>query len=195
MSDFTGSGQGAQGGRSAHGFRSATSSVQGLSRQDVGWLLGFLGATFGAAGVGAALTNTSVDTWYRRLRKPRLNPPDWVFGPVWTLLYLMMAIAAWLVRRRAAERPEQRARDGTAALAAWAVQLALNVAWSGVFFGARRPDGGLVVIAALWAAIAATTALFARITRPAAALLVPYLIWVTFASYLNTRLWQLNRSR
>ena len=166
-----------------------------LARQrNLDWLVGLLAATFGAAGTGAVLTNQSVDSWYRTLRKPRLNPPDWVFGPVWTVLYVHMAVAAWLVRRGMSRHPE-RAGMGNAALAAWGAQLALNVAWSGVFFAARRIGGGVAVIAALWAAIAATMALATRVTRLAGVLLLPYLAWVSFASYLNVRVWQLNRDR
>ncbi len=163
-----------------------------FKKQELGWLVGFLAASFGAAGVGGALTATSVKTWYQRLRKPEPTPPDWVFGPVWTALYLLMAVAAWLVHRGASRRPEL-ADEGKAALTAWGVQLALNVAWSGVFFAGRQLGGGLVVVVALWTAIAASAALSARVSRLAAVLLAPYLAWVTFASYLNLRLWRLNR--
>jgi translocator protein len=139
-------------------------------------------------------TSQSVTSWYRTLRKPKLNPPDWIFGPVWTVLYTQMAVAAWLVRRGIARHPARQG-IGTAALVVWAVQLLLNVAWSGVFFARRQIAGGMAVIVALWVAIAATAVLSGRVTRLAGVLLVPYLAWVTFASYLNLRLWQLNRDR
>jgi tryptophan-rich sensory protein len=166
-----------------------------IRRRDLDWLAGFLVVSFGAAGLGAVWTISSVNGWYRTLRKPRVNPPDRVFGPVWTALYAQMAAAAWLVRRAMSRRPERAGtRDwGRAALVAWGVQLALNVAWSGCFFRLRSIVGGLAVIAALWAAIATTAALAWRTSRGAALLLVPYLLWVSFAAYLNFRLLQLNR--
>jgi tryptophan-rich sensory protein len=167
--------------------------LDSLRRRQLDWLIGFLAASFGAAAAGGAFTSRSVGTWYRTLRKPRLNPPDWVFAPVWTALYLQMAFAAWLVRRTMAQQPEQQGA-GWAAIAAWAVQLALNVSWSGVFFARRQIAGGLYVIAALWLAIAATAGLAARVTRLAAVLLLPYLAWVSFAGYLNYRLRALNAS-
>jgi translocator protein len=159
-----------------------------------GWLLGFLGASFGAAALGGLFTARSVGTWYRALRKPRLTPPDRVFGPVWTALYALMALAAWLVRRAPggghASSPDRPAR---LALGAWGLQLGLNVLWSAVFFGARRIGAGLAVIASLWVAVAACAALAARVTPAAGWLLLPYLGWTTFASFLNLRIWQLNR--
>lgn len=152
---------------------------------------GFLAASFGAAAFGSYFTSQSVDSWYPTLEKPAWRPPDAVFGPVWTVLYTLMAIAAWLVWR-ADDRavPSRTARKW--ALAAWSIQLALNAAWSAVFFGARSPGGGLAVIAALVPAIATTAALAGRVSKPAGLLLVPYLAWTTFAAALNTRIWQLN---
>ncbi len=162
--------------------------------RDIGWLLGFLAASFGAAGLGSALTLPALGPWYRTLRKPKLTPPDRVFGPVWTALYLQMAVAAWLVRRGMTKQPD-RGEVGQVALVAWAAQLLLNVTWSAVFFARRSLAGGLVVIVLLWAAIAATAALAARVARLGGALLVPYLAWVSFATYLNARLLQLNRRK
>jgi tryptophan-rich sensory protein len=163
-----------------------------ICRQALGWLAGLFAASFGAAGLGAVWTNRSLDRWYRTLRKPRVTPPDWIFGPVWTVLYAQMAVAGWLVRRAMVKRPEV-AGTGRAALLAWGAQLVLNLGWSGCFFGLRRVGAGLAMIAALWAAIAATTALAGRASRGAAVLLLPYLAWVTFAAYLNLRILQLNR--
>ncbi len=132
-----------------------------------------------AAGVGAYATVRSLGDWYIALPKPSWNPPNAVFGPVWTLLYLGMAVAVWLVWRM---------RDGgdvSSALAWFAVQLVLNVLWSVSFFGLRSPLAGLVVIVLLWYAILATILAFAPISLLAAAVLVPYLAWVTFATALN----------
>lgn len=134
---------------------------------------------FGAAAVGGYATTRSLRDWYVALPKPSWNPPNWVFGPVWTVLYLAMAVAAWLVWRARDER------DVAPALAWFAVQLALNVAWSVAFFGLRAPQAGLAVIIGLWLAILGTIVAFAPISTPAAAILVPYLLWVTFATALN----------
>ena len=125
--------------------------------------------------------------WYRQLQKPSWNPPGWLFGPVWTTLYLMMAVAAWLVWRRggfAARRP---------ALLLFLTQLALNALWTPLFFGLRSPGLALVDIVLLWAVLVATGVAFARVHRGAALLLAPYLAWVSFASFLNYTIWSLNR--
>jgi tryptophan-rich sensory protein len=126
--------------------------------------------------------------WYASLAKPDWTPPTWVFGPAWTILYVMMALAAWRLWRRRHARP----RESRRALALFAVQLALNLAWTPVFFGMQRPDLALLVIVLLWAAIAATIVAAWRACRTAAALLVPYLAWVTFATALNMAIWRLN---
>lgn len=159
---------------------------------DLGWLLAFLGASFGTGALGARFTAGSVNTWYRTLRRPSWTPPGPVFGPVWTVLYILIGTSAWLVRRQARRHPE-RAAAARPALAAWLVQLALNMAWSEVFFGRRRIGGGLAVILALWASVAVCAGLSARVSKAAAALLLPYLAWTGFAAVLNGRIWQLNR--
>lgn len=133
---------------------------------------------------GALLTRPQLGSWYRRLRKPRWNPPDALFGPVWTVLYVMMAVAAWLVWRTGASWWR---------LVPFIVQLALNLGWSGLFFALRRPGLALVELALLWASIAVTIVVFAPVSGPAALLLLPYLSWVTFAGALNLRIWSLNR--
>jgi translocator protein len=133
--------------------------------------------------VPSFLTANDVATWYTTLQKPGFTPPSWVFGPVWTTLYLLMGIALYLVWRRG---------DNRFALAVFAVQLLLNAGWTLVFFGMRWPAGGLAVIVALLVAIVATMVTFARIDRRAALLLVPYLCWVGFATLLNYELWRLN---
>ena len=141
---------------------------------------------FAAAGIGSLATVGAIPTWYAALPKPSWNPPNWIFGPVWSLLYLMMAVAAWLVWR-AAGWPGARL-----ALGLFAIQLVLNVGWSVVFFGLHRPGWALGEIVVLWCAILATLLLFRPISPVAALLLVPYLLWVTFASALNFAVWRLN---
>ena len=146
----------------------------------------FLITTFAASAPGGWATTSSVASWYPGLHKPAWNPPSWIFGPVWTALYITIGVAAWLVWRRRAER------SIGPAMTAWAVQLALNAGWSIVFFGLRQPGWAVVEISALWCAIAVTIALFARHSRSAAWLLVPYLAWVSFATVLNVAIWRLN---
>lgn len=141
-------------------------------------------------GLGAVTMGGSLSEWYPALRKPPGTPPNWLFGPVWTLLYLMMGAAGALVWHRHVARPEAATARG---LRWFAIQLALNVAWTPVFFGLQRLGPGLIVIAALWVAIVLTIRTFAGIHRVAAALLVPYLVWVSYATYLNAGLWWLNR--
>ena len=135
---------------------------------------------------GAVFTATGVETWYATLERPAFAPPDWVFGPVWTTLYALMGAAAWLVWR------EGGGQDRQVGLGLFAVQLALNFAWSFVFFGQEAILGGLVVIVALLVAIVATMGVFWRVDRRATLLLVPYLLWVAFATYLNYGFWALN---
>jgi benzodiazapine receptor len=142
-----------------------------------------LAATFAAAGVGA--TNLP-GPWYEGLQKPDLSPPNWVFGPVWMVLYAMMGVAAGLVWRQAGLR-----RAG-AALALYLVQLCLNAAWSWLFFGLHQPAWALADIVLLWLAIVATIGAFSQISGAAAWLMTPYLAWVSFASYLNFMFWRLN---
>jgi len=150
-------------------------------------LAGFLVLCFAVAGVGGMWTASSVGPWYQALQKPPFNPPGWVFGPVWTVLYAMMAVAAWLVWRKAGFA------GAAVPLAVFAVQLALNLAWSGLFFGLRQLGWAFADIVLLWFAIAATIAAFACVSAPAAWLIAPYLAWVSFASLLNFRIWTLNR--
>jgi benzodiazapine receptor len=141
-------------------------------------VLAFL-APFGAGALGTIPTAMAIPSWYRTLRKPSWNPPDGVFGPVWTTLYALMGIALVMVRRAPTPTPTARAQG------LFGLQLALNLAWSFVFFGGRNVRGGLVVIGLLWVSIVATIAEFSRIRRAAALLLVPYLAWVSFATILN----------
>ena len=142
-----------------------------------------------AAGfAGSLVTMPAIPTWYAGLAKPFFTPPNWLFGPAWTLLYVLMAFAFW--RILTLDRP---AIDKRAAIAAFVVQIFLNGLWSFAFFGWRSPGAGLVVIAALWLAIAATIAAFARLDRLAAWLLAPYIAWTSYAATLNAGVFLLNR--
>ncbi len=154
--------------------------------EDMLGLLVFLMACFAVSAIGGLITSSSVGSWYQSLAKPSFNPPDWLFAPVWTALYLMMAVAGWRVWRRVGWR------DGGPALGIFALQLGFNLGWSAVFFGLRMPGAGLIVIVLLLAAIAVTSRLFLKVDRLAGALLLPYLAWVAFASLLNASIWLLN---
>jgi translocator protein len=146
-------------------------------------LAGFVALCIAVGGLAGFATASSVSDWYPALNKPSWTPPGWLFGPVWTVLYVMIAVAGWLVWLKP---------DSKGALLLWSGQLLLNFAWSFLFFGARSPGLGLMCIIAMWLAIAATIFAFALKSRPAAFLLVPYLMWVSFAMALNTAIWQLN---
>lgn len=146
-------------------------------------LAGFVGAC-GLAALTGVLFRPG--PWFARLRKPAWQPPDWLFAPVWTILYLMIAVAGWLVWRA------EGFAGARLALAVYGVQLVLNAAWTPLFFGLHRPDLGFADIVLLWAAIAATIALFHPVSAVAALLLVPYLAWVTFAGALNLAVWRRN---
>ncbi len=146
----------------------------------------WVGICFGAAFLGSIFTTPSVPTWYTSLAKPSWTPPSWIFGPVWSALYFMMALAAWLVWRRGGLV--------AASIPIWLfmVQLGLNVLWSILFFGFHMPGIAFGEIVILWFAILATAIAFWRSTPSAGYLLLPYLIWVAFAAVLNFELWQLN---
>ncbi|MCX7825429.1 MAG: tryptophan-rich sensory protein [Verrucomicrobiae bacterium] len=146
-------------------------------------LAGWLALCFGAAAFGGLF---GPGEWYARLRKPAWNPPNWVFGPVWTTLYIMMAVAAWRVWRLADNGARRKA------LGLFLAQLALNAAWTPLFFGLKQPGLAFAEIVLLWIAIGATTAAFFKLDRVAAWLMAPYLAWVSFAAVLNAVLWRLN---
>jgi benzodiazapine receptor len=139
--------------------------------------------------LGGVATASSVRTWYPTLRKPPFNPPGWVFGPVWTFLYLMMGVAMYLVWTGTHSRSGRRR-----AASWWLAQLVLNLVWSLVFFGRRAIGPAFGEIIVLWLAIAATIRAAAAERPAAAALLLPYLGWTTFAAMLNGSLWYLNRT-
>jgi tryptophan-rich sensory protein len=135
------------------------------------------------AGIGGLTTTPNIAHWYAGLVKPSWTPPDWVFGPVWSVLYLSMAAAAWLLWRKG---------HAAVPLILFAVQLAFNAAWPWLFFGLHSPGAALIDIVLLWAAIAVTMIAFWRRSVAAGLLLVPYLAWVSFAAVLNFAIWRLN---
>lgn len=154
---------------------------------DVAKIIVSLLAAFLAGGIGSVFTTSSLPNWYAGLQKPFFTPPDWLFAPAWTILYVLMAVAAFLVWRQGL-----RTLGVRRALWAYLVQLILNVLWSVVFFGLKSPLFGMVVILFLWFAIIVTTVRFFWVSRTAAWLMVPYAIWVTFASVLNIGIYALN---
>jgi tryptophan-rich sensory protein len=141
---------------------------------------------FAAAGVGSLATRPAIDTWYAGIAKPEWTPPNWLFGPVWTALYLSMAVAAWLVWRRAG------LSGAWLPLTIFGVHLALNALWSILFFGMGKPGLAFAEIILLWASILATILSFYRVVPAAGLILIPYLLWVSFASALNFAIWRLN---
>lgn len=137
--------------------------------------------------IGAFFTTPAIPAWYASLEKSTLNPPSWLFAPVWTTLFLLMGVAAFLVWQKGLAKKEVKV-----ALAAFGAQLALNTLWSIIFFGMRSPGAALVEIVFLWVAIAATMVLFYKISKPAGLLFLPYIAWVSFAAFLNYSIWTLN---
>ncbi|MCG6920384.1 MAG: tryptophan-rich sensory protein [Acidobacteria bacterium] len=159
------------------------STVKVPARRDVLGLVVFVALCFGVSILGGMVAAPAIRGWYAPLAKPAWTPPGWVFGPVWTILYPLMAVAGWTVWR------EGRSRI---AVLLFLLQLALNAAWPWLFFGCRRPDWAFFDIVALTIVIVATIVAFYRVRRRAAFLLVPYLAWVVFAGALNFAVWQLN---
>lgn len=145
-----------------------------------------LAVCFAVAGLGGAATVPEIPNWYQKLAKPSWTPPRWLFGPVWTVLYIFMAVAAWLVWKRAGWQ------ESKGALTVFAIHLALNLAWSFIFFKYHQTGLAFAEIVLLWIAIVVTMAKFAPISMVAALLFVPYLIWVTYASALNFAIWRMN---
>ncbi len=147
-------------------------------------------ASFAAGGIGSLFTFKAIPTWYAGLKKPRYTPPNWVFGPTWTTLYVLMGTSVFLVW--------QKGLDNSSALLAFVlfwVQLAVNAAWSIVFFGMKSKGGGAATIIVLWFLILATEIASFRVSGWAGVLLIPYIVWVSIASYLNIGVWVLNRPR
>lgn len=154
--------------------------------RDIYGLIGFLALCLSVAAIGGMVTQTSVRDWYQQIPKPAFTPPDWVFAPTWTLLYVLMALAAWIVWRRR-DRPSIKLP-----MAAFGSQLLLNLAWSFIFFGTKSVGWALIEIVFLWAAIATTLVLFWRVNRIAGWLFVPYLSWVSYAVALNASIYMLS---
>ena len=140
-----------------------------------------------AGGIGSAFSASAIPTWYATLNKPSFSLPNWLFAPVWTLLYIMMGFAAALVWQKGLQNPRVRT-----ALVIFLAQLILNMVWSVLFFGLRSPLYGFMDILFLWAMILVTIAQFSKVSTLAAALLIPYILWVTFASGLNLGIFLLN---
>jgi len=159
-----------------------------LQRNGAFWRLLCLAAApiLAAYLLGSLATFANLTPWYHMLAKPDFNPPDWIFGPVWTMLYILMGIAAWRILRK----PDSEAR--ARALGFYFAQLALNILWSWMFFAMRSPMAGLINIIPQWFLLATTALCFWRIDRAAGAMLVPIILWVGFASILNFEIWRLN---
>jgi len=141
----------------------------------------------GAGFIGSLFTRPSIPTWYAALEKPSFTPPNWVFAPVWITLFALMGISLFIIWRSGLA--EKKIRK---ALGIFGVQLTFNILWSALFFGLRSPLAGLIDIAVLWVAIALTVFYVFRISKTGGALLVPYLVWVSFAAALNASIWRLN---
>lgn len=172
------------------GMSDRTPAADAASKRLSPWLAGLMALVpvVVVSLLGNAATMPQIPTWYPTLVKPPFNPPNWVFGPVWTTLFLLMAIGAYRILRLPA------ATQGRfQALSVYHLQLALNLAWSCVFFGLQSPLGGLLVIVPFLATILLTIALFAPLDRLAAHLQWPYVAWVSFATVLNASIWWLNR--
>jgi len=148
---------------------------------------GFLALAYGVAALGGIATSSSVGTWYQTIEKPAWTPPGSLIGTVWSGLYVLMAVAAWLVWLRTG------LRGGAKPMGLWAAQLALNLAWSFLFFGLRNPGIALLDLIALWVLILVTMISFWKVQTTAATLMLPYLAWVSFAGILNAAVWQMNR--
>ena len=155
-----------------------------LAIKNMLWLVGWLAAAFAAEWIGSRYMPGA---WYTALAKPSWNPPNWIFGPVWTVLYVLMGVAAWRIWRQVGFS------GGRITLGLFVFQLVLNALWSYLFFGLHRMDLAMFDILVLWGAILAVGVLFYDINRCAGALMLPYLAWVSFAACLNLALWHLNR--
>jgi len=156
-----------------------------MSKQIIALII-FLALCFGAAAIGGLFTAKSVTTWYTTINKPAWTPPNWIFGPVWSLLYLMMAISGWLVWKNGGWEQQ------SFILVLFIVQLVLNVGWSGLFFGLRVPGWAVLELVVLWGMILWYTLASIKVVPWAGILFIPYLLWVTFAGALNFAVWRLN---
>lgn len=166
-------------------FQNVQDPERGSPGSSTPWpaLVGFVGLTLLVGAVDAAITAPAIRTWYLSLLHPPGTPPNWLFGPVWTVLYLMIAVAAWLIW----QHPWHRR-----ALLLWGWQLLANALWMPIFFGLHQIGAALAEVAVLLMLAVLTTAEFARLSRPAAILMLPYLLWTCYAAYLNAGFWWLN---
>ena len=158
-----------------------------MAVRDIVKLIVSIVACQGAGVIGSLATSPNIPTWYAALEKPAFTPPSWLFAPAWITLYLLMAIAAFLIWRKGLVEEGVKS-----ALVIFLVQLVLNALWSVVFFGLHSPLYGMVVILVLWIAILLTIIRFFRLSTAAGVLLLPYILWVSFASILNISIWVLN---
>lgn len=158
-----------------------------MSKQDFIKLISAILICEAAGVLGSLFTARAIPTWYVTLNKPSFNPPNWVFAPVWTTLFVMMGVAAFLIWKKGLAQPGVKI-----ALGMFLLQLLFNFLWSVMFFGLRSPLAGLVDITALWITLAITIGLFFKHSTVAGALLLPYLAWVSFAAALNFAIWRLN---
>jgi benzodiazapine receptor len=177
-------------GSPEHPTKILTSTLRNSPARSVVALLGFFLLCYGVAAFSAFFTASSIPVWYAALNKPSFNPPDWIFPPIWTMLYGLMAIAAWLVWRTPRTGPDAGFRRF--GLAFFAVQLLLNALWPPVFFSFHQILPALAIILCLWVAILFTALHFWRVERFAAGLMIPYLLWITFATALNIGIYRLN---
>lgn len=159
--------------------------MQGM--KDIALLLICFLLCFATAALGGYFNTFGLGQWYDSLQKPSFNPPGWIFGPVWTVLYVMMAISLWRVWRKGGEVNVRKA------VVLFLLHLLLNAAWSGIFFALHRPGWAFVEILVLWVFIVTIILVFRPIDTVAAYLLIPYLLWVSFATILNANLWWLNK--
>jgi tryptophan-rich sensory protein len=155
--------------------------------KDIISLIVAVGVSLLAGVIGSFFTFNSIQDWYQFLEKPALNPPNWIFGPVWTLLYILMGVALFLVWKKGWKNKKVKI-----AINIFFIQLTLNALWSILFFGLQNPLLAFVEIIILWILIVVTMEKFYHISKPAMYLLIPYLLWVSFASYLNASIWLLN---
>jgi benzodiazapine receptor len=158
-----------------------------MGARDITKLVVSIVACQAAGAIGSIFTTPAIPTWYAALEKPFFTPPNWLFAPAWITLYLLMAIAAFLIWRQGLGQ-----KGVNSALLVFLVQLVLNALWSVVFFGLHSPLWGAVVILALWVAILLTIIRFFKLSTAAGALLLPYILWVSFASALNIAILVLN---
>lgn len=160
-------------------------TVLPFRRQTLGLIVSIV-VCLGVAGLGGLVTDPRVSDWYAQLAKPKWTPPDWVFGPVWTVLYICMAVSVWLIWRQGGSATAK------VPMALFVAQLVLNSLWSILFFGFQQPGIAAIEIVLMWAAILATIVAFWNRSTAASLLLLPYLAWVTFAVLLNWTIWQMN---